>query len=136
MIIIVPRNRPPMRRCARRSTRTARRSTRCSRRSTPIFAGRVSSMRDDASRARLVEMGFELYVPRGLQAVAAERAGSRKRVALIARDESASSRSLLAQVVRALAFARIDAVVASEPTRIGDVAGMVVFGASLARETS
>jgi DNA polymerase III psi subunit len=91
-------------------------------------------MRDDASRARLVEMGFELYVPRGVRAVAAEHVDARKRVALIARDESASARSLLAQVMRALAFARIDAIVAPDAVRIADVAAVVVFGASLARE--
>ena len=88
-------------------------------------------MRDDASRARLVEMGFELYVPRGLQAA---RASSRKRLALIARDESASARILLAQIVRALAFPHIEATLESDAARIGDAAGVVVFGASLARE--
>src|SRR3954469_23547687 len=111
-----------MPRCARRSMRTARRSIRCSRRSTPIFARRASRMRDDASRARLLEMGIELYVPRGLRAAAAERAEARKRVVLIARDESASVRLLLAQVVRALAFARIEATVESDIARIGNVA--------------
>jgi hypothetical protein len=92
-------------------------------------------MRDDASRARLLEMGFELYVPRGVRATAIPAASiSRKRVALIARDESASARALLAQVARALAFVRIEAAVARDAKRIGDAAGLVVFGASLARE--
>lgn len=101
-------------------------------------------MRDDASRARLEEMGFALYVPRGLAApVGATRVSDsggashervRVRVALIARAESASARALLAQVARALAFARIDATTASDAARIGDAAGIVAFGASLARE--
>jgi DNA polymerase III psi subunit len=91
-------------------------------------------MRDDASCARLVEMGFELYVPRGLRDAASESSGSRTRVSLIARDESASARNLLAQVARALAFARIEATVASDAAHVGDAAGVVVFGASLVRE--
>jgi hypothetical protein len=94
-------------------------------------------MRDDASRARLLEMGIELYVPRGMRAatVPAEAASrSPKRVALLARDESAAARALLAQVARAHAFARIEAAVARDAKRIGDAAGLVVFGASLARE--
>jgi len=92
-------------------------------------------MRDDASRARLLEMGIELYVPRGVRAASNSAAPiSRKRVALIARDESAAARALLAQVARALAFARVEGVVARDAKRIGDAAGLVVFGASLARE--
>ena len=91
-------------------------------------------MRDDASRARLVEMGFEMYVPRGVRSAAgagrAVAAASRARVVLIARGENA----LIAQVARALAFARIDAPIASDASRIGDAAGLVVFGAPLARE--
>ena len=93
-------------------------------------------MRDDASRARLEEMGFEIYVPRGVRAPSGEvmPAPARARVALIARAESAPARSLLAQVARALAFARIDAAVASDAASAGGAAGFVVFGASLARE--
>jgi hypothetical protein len=92
-------------------------------------------MRDDASRARLLEMGIELYVPRGVRSVAAAAAEpARKRVALIARDESAAARALLAQVARALAFARVEAAVSSDAKRIGGAAGLVVFGASLTRE--
>lgn len=94
-------------------------------------------MRDDASRARLEEMGFELYMPRGVRSAAVvERAAALPRVArvaLIAR-ENASAHALLAQVVRALAFARIEAPIASDTSRIGDAAGLVVFGAALARE--
>ena len=98
-------------------------------------------MRDDASRVRLEEMGFEIYVPRGMRAAsgrdvlpptAPERV--RARVALIARTESASARALLAQVARAFAFARIDAAVASDAANAGDAAGFVVFGASPGRE--
>jgi hypothetical protein len=89
-------------------------------------------MRDDASRARLEEMGFELYVPRGAAALP-RVAESRARVVLIAR-ESASAHGLLAQVVRALAFARIEAPIASDASRIGDAAAVVVFGATLVRE--
>jgi hypothetical protein len=90
-------------------------------------------MRDDASRARLTEMGFELYVPRGVRAYASA-AQVRARVALIARDASMTGRSLLVQVARAFAFARVDAVVASDARDAGGADGLVVFGASLARE--
>ncbi|HET7925528.1 MAG TPA: hypothetical protein VFL30_11555 [Rhodanobacteraceae bacterium] len=96
-------------------------------------------MRDDASRARLLEMAIELYVPRGVRAAVSatpdrgEPLASRKRVVLIARDESASARALLAQVARALAFARVDATV-TDAKRVGHAAGLVVFGSSLARE--
>ena len=92
-------------------------------------------MRDDASRARLVEMGFELYTPRGLRgAASAEPAPARRRVALVARGEGGSGRMLVAEVARALAYARIDAAVVSDGARIGEAAGVVVFGAALARE--
>lgn len=97
-------------------------------------------MRDDLSRARLVEMGFEIYVPRNARAEAPAATASvsipaaRRRVALVARDESASARLLLAQVARALAFARIEAAIAPGAKRIGDAAGLVVFGSALARE--
>ena len=92
-------------------------------------------MRDDASRARLVEMGFELYVPRGLRATPTAAASrTRKRVALVSRDGSASATTLVAHVARSLILARIDAAVVRDGTGIGDAAGLVVFGASLARE--
>lgn len=106
-------------------------------------------MRDDASRARLEEMGFALYVPRGVRGASidaaivttrvSDSAGAlnehgRMRVALIARAESAYARTLLTQVARALAFARIDTTIAPDAARIGGAAGIVVFGASLARE--
>jgi hypothetical protein len=41
---------------------------------------------------------------------------------------------LLAQVVRALAFARVEASIAADVARIGDAVGLVVFGEPLARE--
>jgi hypothetical protein len=106
-------------------------------------------MRDDASRARLEEMGFDLYVPRSarkaaadVRAVAAPQAADalasgssrRQRVALIARADSAKAHALLAQIARALAFARIDAAITPDAASIGDAAGLVVFGAALARE--
>ncbi len=93
-------------------------------------------MRDDASRARLEEMGFEIYVPRALRdaAIARPTSSPRARVVLIARAESTSARALLAQVARALAFARVEASIAADAARIGDAAGLVVFGESLARE--
>jgi hypothetical protein len=78
-------------------------------------------------------MGFETYVPRGARGAAGAGrapASPRGRVMLVARTGSA----LLAQVARALAFARIEAPVTSDASRIGDAAGLVVFGASLARE--
>ncbi len=91
-------------------------------------------MRDDASRARLEEMGFDIYVPRAAsapaQSVPVVGSRARPRVALLSRTESA----LLSQVARALAFARVDAAVAPGAKRIGDAVGLVVFGESLARE--
>jgi DNA polymerase III psi subunit len=100
-------------------------------------------MWDDASRVRLEEMGFDLYVPRVLRA--ASRADQAQplprasgpvlaRVALLARAENAQARVLLAQVARSLAFARIEIVVAPDAAQIGDAGGLVVFGPVLARE--
>ncbi len=99
-------------------------------------------MRDDASRARLEEMGFALYLPRSRRAAAsggrmhasAGPAHRRARVALIARDAGASPHALLAGVARALAFARVEATIAPDVARAGDAGGLVVFGAPLARE--
>ncbi len=100
-------------------------------------------MRDDASRARLEEMGIDVYVPRVGRGAGAFDSGetaspaaahARARVALIARPGSASARALLAQVVRALALAGIDAAIAPDASRTDDAAGLVVFGAALARE--
>jgi DNA polymerase III psi subunit len=81
-------------------------------------------------------MGFEIYVPRALRDAAVARPASspRARIVLIARTESASARSLLAQVTRALAFARVEASIAADAARVDDAAGLVVFGESLARE--
>jgi hypothetical protein len=109
-------------------------------------------MRDEASLARLEEMGFVAYVPRGVRrAVAeappvAERAsspanadvprGTRARVVLLAREDTAAARTLMAGVRRALAFARIDSEVASaiDEQRLGDATGLVAFGDAFARE--
>jgi hypothetical protein len=106
-------------------------------------------MRDEASLARLEEMGFSVYVPRAtrsapvvpapakaLAASSASRAGVRARVVLLARDDTPAARALLANVRRALAFARIDSEVASavEAGRIGDAKGLVAFGDAFVRE--
>lgn len=101
-------------------------------------------MLDEASRLRLEEMDIDVYVLRGVHATAVvDHAGvvpraseSRARVALIARTEGAavSARALLAEVARALTMARIDAVIATDLARAGETAGIVVFGAALARD--
>ena len=112
-------------------------------------------MRDEASLARLEEMGFAVYVPRGMRtapapasmattgsprAVSASgpeiRTGSRARVVLLAREDSKSARALIAGVRRALAFARIDSEVATaiDEPRLGDAKGLVAFGDAFARE--
>ena len=101
------------------------------------LATEAARMRDDASLRRLEEMGFAVYVPRALRDAAIARGATsspRARVVLLARAESTSARALLAQVARALAFARVEASIAADAARIGDAAGLVVFGESLARE--
>jgi hypothetical protein len=104
-------------------------------------------MRDEASLARLEEMGFAVYMPRGMRRVAvAEPApgaphvpasrDTRVRVVLLARDDTPAARALLAGVRRALAFARIESDVASaiDEERLGDAKGLVAFGDAFARE--
>ena len=100
-------------------------------------------MRDEASLARLEEMGFAVYVPRGIRSAPSpavspqpvpSRAGAR--VVLIAREDSKAARALLAGVKRALAFARLDVAVGSaiDEQRLGDAKGIVAFGDAFARE--
>jgi len=111
-------------------------------------------MLDDGSLLRLAEMGVDVYAPRSARrAAGAERtpadslvaAGSEAsrapehamaRVVLLARADDSRTKGLLAQVVRALAFARVDGVVESavDEARIGDAAGFVVFGDVLVRQ--
>jgi len=100
-------------------------------------------MRDEASLARLEEMGFAVYVPRGVRGApspaaspqpAPSRAGAR--VVLLAREDSKAARALVAGVKRALAFARIDGDVVSaiDEQQLGDAKGLVAFGEAFARE--
>lgn len=100
-------------------------------------------MRDEASLARLEEMGFAVYVPRGVKAVAASSSPNdeasheaRARVVLLAREDSKAARALVAGVRRALAFARIEseAVSAIDESRLGEAKGLVAFGDALARD--
>jgi len=103
-------------------------------------------MRDEASLARLEEMGFAVYVPRGVRsapspAASPQAARSREtragaRVVLLAREDSKAARALLAGVKRALAFARIDGDVVSaiDEQQLGDAKGLVAFGEAFARE--
>jgi hypothetical protein len=102
-------------------------------------------MRDEASLARLEEMGFAVYVPRSALRAAPEpsRAPSppvprdaRARVMLLAREDTRAARALVAGVRRALAFARIDSDVAGaiDAQRLGDANGLVAFGDAFARE--
>jgi hypothetical protein len=93
-------------------------------------------------------MGIDVYVPRAGRAARAQadpapaaEAGraalpERPRVMLLARARNAGARALLAQVARALAFARVDVAVtdAVGAGAIGDTAGLVAFGEPLARE--
>ena len=111
-------------------------------------------MLDDVSLLRLAEMGVDVYAPRSARRAAgaeripadssvaagceASRARERAmaRVVLLARADDSRAKDLLAQVVRALAFARVDAVVelAVDEARIGDAAGLVVFGDAFVRQ--
>lgn len=101
-------------------------------------------MRDDASLARLEEMGFAVYVPRGARGARVEPTSApasargdgsrvaRPRVVLLAREDT----PLLAGVRRALAFVHIDAdiAIAIDEQQLGDAKGLVTFGDALARE--
>jgi hypothetical protein len=111
-------------------------------------------MLDDVSLLRLAEMGVDVYAPRSAPraataeqvppdssaapraeaALAPERAWAR--VVLLARVEDPRAKGLLAQVARALAFARVDSAIEStvDEARIGDAAGLVVFGDALVRQ--
>ncbi|MET0230434.1 MAG: hypothetical protein ABW186_05825 [Rhodanobacteraceae bacterium] len=106
-------------------------------------------MRDEASLARLEEMGFAVYVPRGVRHEAPAAASPQTamhpreartpplaRVVLLAREESKAARAFVAGVRRALAFARIDGDVATaiDEQRLGDAKGLVAFGDAFARE--
>lgn len=110
-------------------------------------------MLDDVSLLRLAEMGVDVYAPRSARreagaeripadssAAASEvsRAPERAsaRVVLLARADDARAKGLLAQIARALAFARVDGVVESaiDEARIGAAAGLVVFGDALVRQ--
>lgn len=110
-------------------------------------------MLDDARVRLLGEMGIDVYVPRSKPAAlganvavptsAAEsatlvaRESAHARVALVARVQETSEKTLLAHARRALAFARIDGVIGDTVdigAVIGDAPGLVVFGKNLARE--
>jgi hypothetical protein len=108
-------------------------------------------MLDDGSLLRLAEMGVDVYAPRSAAAAEripadssaavgpeASRVSKRAlaRVVLLARAEDPRAKGLLAQVVRTLAFARVDGVVESavDEARIGDAAGLVVFGDAFVRQ--
>ena len=111
-------------------------------------------MLDDAKLRLLGEMGIDVYVPRSARSVrgstrgpapanaagsspAGGLAGTRARVALVARAQQGSETALLAQVQRALGSAGLDGVIgeaAGPRDVIGDAFGLVVFGKALARE--
>ena len=100
-------------------------------------------MRDEASLRRLVEMGIDVYVPRLSRRAgampapghAAERHDPRARVVVLARA-GGDAQSLLAEIVRALQFARIESIVetSARASCIADAVGLVVFGEALSRE--
>ncbi len=100
-------------------------------------------MRNEASLRRLIEMGVDVYVPRGSRQrsvgpsapnPAAVPRGAKARVLVLARGGDAQP--LLAQVLRALKFGRLEGCVEAsvDAARIADAAGLVVFGEALARE--
>ncbi|HVT31791.1 MAG TPA: hypothetical protein VHE32_04055 [Rhodanobacteraceae bacterium] len=99
-------------------------------------------MRNEASLRRLAEMDIDVYVPRGnapAPAGAPQGEGAlpiRSRIALLARVDGASAKTLLAHICRAFAFAGFEGV--PEPhvdaTRLAGADGLVVFGKALARE--
>lgn len=111
-------------------------------------------MLDDARLRLLGEMGIDVYVSRSTRTsvhiteisaltqtanstLPGAREGARARVALVARVQEASERSLLSQAQRALAFAEFDSVIgdaAESRDFINDALGLVVFGKSLARD--
>jgi len=107
-------------------------------------------MLDEASLMRLGEMGIDVYAPRGARrsgvapvapsprgdGASAASGQVRARVVLLARAEQARAKKRLANIVRALAFARIDGVIEStvDETRLGDAAGLVAFGDALVRQ--
>lgn len=110
-------------------------------------------MLDEVSLLRLAEMGVDVYASRSARREAGTERGpvdspaaafeasrplarASARVVLLARGDDARAKGLLAQVVRALAFARVDGVVeaAIDEARIGDAAGLVVFGDALVRQ--
>ena len=114
-------------------------------------------MLDDARLRRLAEMGIDVYLPRSAPAASrapdtagdarsatgatttpnADAAPSQSRpVLLLARTASPAEQRLLAQIVRALAFARVacDASERVDADAIGRAAGLVVFGDAMARE--
>jgi hypothetical protein len=109
-------------------------------------------MLDDVSLLRLAEMGVDVYAPRSARRAAEQipanssaAAGPKAspaperalaRVVLFARVEDPRAKGLLAQVARALAFARVDSAIESgvDETRIGDATGLVVFGDAFVRQ--
>lgn len=102
-------------------------------------------MRDEASLRRLAEMDIDVYVPRLVREVAASNrtvasaaereSPPRARVVLLASDENTGAKALLAQIARALAFARIDSAVeqSMDPNDSG-AAAVVAFGEAFARD--
>ena len=112
-------------------------------------------MLDEASRARLAEMGIDVYLPRAQPVASAlsespmlpQVPGSRETAAqtpvrvspasivLLADVVSTRARSLPGDVIRALKFARVDAVEADagDEAVLASAAGLVLFGDALAR---
>lgn len=105
-------------------------------------------MLDETSLTRLFEMGIDVYVPRAPTSVQDEGvaqastripiapAGRSPRVALLARAGDARARALLAEVSRALAYARIECTTPADADEaaLADARGVVVLGEALARE--
>jgi hypothetical protein len=111
-------------------------------------------MLDEASRVRLAEMGIDVYLPRAQPAASAPsaspalpQAASNERaprttagvsaasIVLLAGSVSTRARALPGDVVRALKFAKVDAVEADagDEAALASAAGLVLFGDALAR---
>jgi len=112
-------------------------------------------MLDEASRARLAEMGIDVYLPRVHLAASARSASSipvqmsesrdaatqtalrasAARILLLANSVSTRARALPGDVIRALKFAQVDAIeaAAGDEAAIASATGLVLFGDALAR---
>jgi len=99
-------------------------------------------MLDEFRLRRLAEMGIDVHVPRSARMaahagqVALRPATPRARIVLLAHATPPRAQALLEQIARALRFARIEGRIeaALGEAALRGAAGLVVFGAALARQ--